>query len=299
MFFSRGPHWLEVALTWVPALVLAAISIRLWRRYWSMRFWLGAAVLYWLIPWGSRAIFNAGNGAGIRSRSVPAAVVEPFYKLAEFSWLLLALLMGIGLLSFHPATRWVDTARYRNVVVAGFLLLLALPLSWVSYRASEHRVVPPLNPSEYHKDRKFTDALTVTWEPRAEVMPPDAAGFRIVLTNTGGTDIHLNELPIGSVRFRPEPFFTCRRANGQLTEWGQGVKISNDEELLSRSESRTFDVEVPVMPNPSEPESDSYLSYLSAGDYTAFVTFVLQKGHAFEKTVSNVITFRITGPHHE
>jgi len=293
MFFSRFPHWLEAALTYGPALLLAAVALRLWRHYWSMRFWLGAAVLYWLIPWGSRAIFNAGNGAGIADRSVPAVLVEPFYVIGEFSWLLLALLMGLGLLSFHPATRWVDTARYRNVVVAGCSLLMALPLGGVAYRATQHRIAPPLDPRDFYRERATATSLKVVFEPTREVFGLGEAAFRIAVTNVGTADLHLNELPINGVLFRPQPFFHFRRAPGHLIEWGETLRIPADQELLAPSETRVFVIERSTAFRSEGVEDDRAFT---PGDYTAFVAFFLQKERTFQKAVSNVIHFRIAPP---
>ena len=257
-----------------------------------MRFWLAAAILYWLIPFGNRAIFNAGNGSGMR-RFPPAWLTVPFYSLSEVSWFLLFALMGLGLLSFHPATRWIDTARHRNTVLLAVLLAVFGGLAFLSWKATKFQKIAPLDPvTQFHAERPQAMALSVRLEAVQPTFRETGPQYRITLTNNSDADIHLNGLPVGRFQFRPDPYFTNRRDDGREFFWGNQLKFPRDDELLPPGASRTILVpEIPRETNRYDLESGDP-SELTAGDYTAFVSFWLQENGQFQRVLSNVIRFR-------
>ena len=279
----------------VPALIV--IGIAWWcRRYWSMRFWLAAAILYWLIPFGDRAIFNASNGSGIK-RGPPAWLTSPFYCLSEVSWFLLLALLCLGLLSFHPATRWIDHARHRNSILLALVLSAVGTLGFFGWRETKLQKIAPLDPvTQFCAERPQATGLSVRLEAVQTTFRETDPQYRITLTNNSDADVHLNGLPVGRFRFHPNPYFTQRRDDGRQFSWGSELKFPRDDELLPPGTSRTvlFPEQLPHTKRYDLDRGDPF--ELTAGDYTAFVSFWLQEKGQFQRVLSNVIHFRCESP---
>jgi len=293
------PAPVEEGLRIAVALAIATVALCNW-RFWSMRFWLIAAAFYGLLPVIIKALTPGRHEFGLygTGRHAPPVVYGILRLLESCSTEVLLPLMGLGLLSFHPATRWVETARHRKTVLRLAALAafgVAISLGW---KLAQPAKSPPLDPLAFDREQ-ISKALSIHVEMVQTTFRETLPQFRITLTNQSDSRINLSGRRVDGLRLRPEVEFRMRRRDGVCHFFGSALRFPQADEWLESGASRT--IRWPELVAVANPYNRDWMDLLfpmsrfldiTPGDYDAYVYINIDDDNRTRTASSNIVSFR-------
>jgi hypothetical protein len=285
--FSAFSIWVNFALS----LAVGAFAFR-WRKFWSVRFLLAAAILNVLILYAMDEVNRRANG--INAPGTPDWLVAPIFLIGMFLPSIVLVVASLSLLSFLPGSRRRGSRRDNLFVFAAVAVLGGL-LACVSFRMH----APPqrreaLNPEKtFYPKRALSSLLQVQFNPKQDVfINGTGTQFEVTFRNCTTRDISLGGMPFDGLRFRPYIWVQQMRGGKDLS-WGTDLHVPLEHDILRSGQTWTFDFPERPQTRRIKSDYDEDRQILQPGDYSAFLAFWLERDGEFERVLSNVANFSV------